>query len=188
MNYLAHIFLGGSDPEIQLGNFIADGLRRSEYEALPIGIQQGVMHHRKLDQFNDRHPAFRETVGQMKIRHKKYAPVVMDILNDHLLCLNWDLFSADAFNEFERTVYQSFDKLRHQLPDRPALRTSILVKHRYLKAYGTQEGLRDVLRRMDNRARFQSNFKTGVEDLYENLDFYNERFIELFNDLRTVYP
>ena len=36
MNYLAHIYLSGDDPGMQIGNFIADGVKGNHYPDYPL--------------------------------------------------------------------------------------------------------------------------------------------------------
>ena len=63
MNYLAHIFLSGNDRCIQIGNFIGDGVKGDGYKQYPRKFQQGILLHREIDAFSDRHPLVREAVG-----------------------------------------------------------------------------------------------------------------------------
>ena len=58
MNYLAHIFLSGGQPDIMIGNFIADSIKGSKYSAYPTEIQKGILLHRQIDTTTDAHPLF----------------------------------------------------------------------------------------------------------------------------------
>ena len=69
MNYLAHIFLSGNDRCIQIGNFIGDGVKGDGYKQYPRKFQQGILLHREIDAFSDRHPLVREAVGIGRERH-----------------------------------------------------------------------------------------------------------------------
>ncbi len=171
-----------------LGNFIADGLDRTEYGRLTVEIKRGVDHHRRLDTATDAHRSFRYMVSLLRSRHKKYAPVVADILNDHLLCLTWSRHSDLPFIEFEAEVYREFSGLLSALPPKSAQKTKVLLNHQYLKAYWSREGLGEVLRRMDKRAKFPSRFSQAAEDLYERLDDFTPPFLDLFEDLKLIKP
>ena len=188
MNYLAHIFLSREHPESMLGNFIADGLRRSEMDLLPEGILRGVRHHRLLDETTDRHAAFKLAASELRTRHGKYAPVVLDILNDHLLCINWERYDTKEFEHFESEVYREFGQLLDTLPPLARIKTEILIEHKYLKAYRSRIGMEGVMERMDRRARFHSNFQYAISDLYDDLEFFNRCFLQLFDDLLKIQP
>lgn len=57
MNYLAHIFLSGSNRKVQLGNFVGDAVKGSSYKNYPPDIAKGIQLHRAIDDYTDRHPA-----------------------------------------------------------------------------------------------------------------------------------
>ena len=42
MNYLAHIFLSGSNRKVQLGNFVGDAVKGSSYKNYPPDIAKGI--------------------------------------------------------------------------------------------------------------------------------------------------
>lgn len=85
MNYLAHIFLSGNDRCIQIGNFIGDGVKGDGYKQYPRKFQQGILLHREIDAFSDRHPLVREAVGIGRETFGRYSAVVNDILFDYFL-------------------------------------------------------------------------------------------------------
>lgn len=183
MNYLAHIFLSGDDPEVMLGNFIADGIKEKDLKNLPLSVVTGIRLHRRIDTLTDTHPSFKEASKILSGKHGKYAPVVLDILNDHLLCLNWESYSSEEFSTFEHTVYDRFRPLIEYLPVPYRRQVESLIEHEYLKAYRTRLGMSGVLARMDARTRFPSDFSNALDHLYDDLNFYSTHFNLLFSDL-----
>ena len=61
MNYLAHIYLSGNDPDLIFGNFIADAVPGKQYKNYSNRIQEGIILHREIDSFTDQHPIFRKS-------------------------------------------------------------------------------------------------------------------------------
>ena len=53
MNYLAHIYLSGNDPDLIFGNFIADAVPGKQYKNYSNRIQEGIILHREIDSFTD---------------------------------------------------------------------------------------------------------------------------------------
>lgn len=53
MNYLAHIFLSGSNRKVQLGNFVGDAVKGSSYKNYPPDIAKGIQLHRAIDDYTD---------------------------------------------------------------------------------------------------------------------------------------
>jgi len=188
LNYLAHIALSPEDPDIMLGNFIADSVRPNDVEQWSSGIQEGYELHKGIDKYTDAHPAFKSAVKRLRDNHKKYAPVVLDILNDHLLGKYWKRYEVTDFNKWSEAIYKKLEGFgEFQFPPKAERLYDGLMKHRYLHVYQSREGIEGVLSRMDKRARFTSNFVQGASDLYEDISFYEAKFDELYGDLQKEF-
>ena len=48
---------------------------------------------------------------------------------------------------------------------------------------GKEEGLRYVFERMEERAKFPTNFNKAVDDLLKDYDSYNQEFNQFFPDV-----
>ena len=184
MNYLAHLSLSNNDPATMMGNFIADDISHRELKELPSNIMKGVELHRLIDNYTDDHPAFRSSVEVFRSNHGKYATVIVDIINDHFLTLNWQSFIQTPFDSFEGKVYSSFEMLNGQVPPSANRHVTALLDHRYLKVYQTKEGMKGVMKRMDKRTRFKSDFLSTVDEAYDQIKILNHNFVELYTDLQ----
>jgi len=80
MNFLAHIYLSQDDPNITIGNFIADGIRGKNYKSYPKDIQIGILLHRHIDTFTDAHPIVRQSTKRLHENYSHYSGVIVDIL------------------------------------------------------------------------------------------------------------
>lgn len=89
MNYLAHIYLSGSDKQLQIGGFIADFVKGSKGGKHPVGIWNGIVLHRKIDSFTDSHPIVRELVELLRPEFGRYSAIVLDMYFDHLLAADF---------------------------------------------------------------------------------------------------
>ena len=85
MNFLAHIYLSGENKLIQIGNFMADGIRGNNYLNFPKDIQKGIILHRAIDTFTDAHPIFRKSKHRLHEKYGHYSGVITDIFYDHFL-------------------------------------------------------------------------------------------------------
>ena len=188
MNYLAHLFLSLDDPELMLGNFIADDIKLANVDILPVAIQKGVALHRRIDTFTDQQKPWKEAVHLFRTYHNKYAPVVVDIINDHLLATAWGDYSSVRLSDFEYGVYRSFEPMVGDLPPRAKRHVAALLEYKYLKAYESKEGIKNVMSRMDKRTRFPSDFESSVDQLYDNLELFKMHFHELISSLQSELP
>ena len=94
MNYLAHIFLSGSNRKVQLGNFVGDAVKGSSYKNYPPDIAKGIQLHRAIDDYTDRHPAVCEVVHRLQPEFGRYSGVLLDIYFDYLLASRFESFSG----------------------------------------------------------------------------------------------
>ena len=78
MNYLAHIFLSGSNRKVQLGNFVGDAVKGSSYKNYPPDIAKGIQLHRAIDDYTDHHPAVCEVVHRLQPEFGRYSGVLLD--------------------------------------------------------------------------------------------------------------
>ena len=183
MNYLAHLFLTQQDEQLTLGNFLADMLRKSEIEALPDEVQEGVMVHKKIDAYTDAHPLSREVADLLRPRHGKYAPVVVDLLYDYILGSHWQTFSDAGTAEFCEHIYAMLSKNFPNVPTRLQPRVRSMVSHRWLHGSFTAEGFRYTLQRMDERARFPSKFVEAMDDYDRHQDQMDTAFCKFFVEI-----
>ncbi len=113
MNYLAHIFLSGSNRKVQLGNFVGDAVKGSSYKNYPPDIAKGIQLHRAIDDYTDHHPAVCEVVHRLQPEFGRYSGVLLDIYFDYLLAYCFESFSGVFLEE----VYPDFLSFPpHQLP------------------------------------------------------------------------
>ena len=85
MNYLAHIYLSGTHTELRFGNFIADAVPGKQYAVYAKGIQEGILLHRAIDTFTDRHHIFRKHSKLLFPDFRHYSRVIVDMFYDHFL-------------------------------------------------------------------------------------------------------
>ncbi len=186
MNYLAHCFLSCSDPEILIGNFIADAVRPNELKNYSGRILEGIYLHREIDSFTDQHPYVREAVAILRPRHGKYSSVIIDIIWDYFLIKNWKDYSDESLRDFIDTVYTHFNSYKEQMPAKLASKIEAMMETDFLAAFGNREGLTRSFNYMDTRTKFPSNFVSAIQDLDENEEEFNRLFNLFFPELLAM--
>jgi len=186
MNYLAHLFLSCQDDDLVIGNFIADSIRNKELQTYSSAIQQGIILHRKIDSFTDKHPIVRQGTRRLHPHHGKYAPVVIDIFFDNLLAHNWHRYSSESLPDFAQKMYRLLAKRQLDLPLKMQKYVPNMIASNWLEKYGTKEGLQYTFERMDKRTKFPSNFKNAVSHLEADFDAFNDEFNLFFPDVQQM--
>lgn len=183
MNFLAHLFLSCDDEDLLIGNFIADFIRNKEVENYPLSIQKGIELHRQIDTYTDNHPMVRQGVRRLQVFHRKYAPVVIDIIYDHLLALNWSKYSGQSLDSFAKDIYSILEKRMQELPPKLQRRLPGMIRGQWLQSYRTREGMLFTLKKMDERTAFPSSFGQALQHLDNDFDAYQSEFYQFFPDL-----
>ncbi len=183
MNFLAHMFLTYGDKEHTVGNYIADFIRNRDLVLFSDKIVQGIMLHRHIDYYTDTHYEVLKSTRKLRTRHKKYAPVVIDVFYDYILSKNWDKFSDIDMRSFADTIYVHLNEYSEEFPIHLQDITSGMIADDFLLKYGTRTGIEKTFRRIGKRAKFSSNFATAFEDLENNYDEINDGFLKFFPNL-----
>lgn len=61
MNFLAHLFLGRDTDDLLVGSYLGDFVKGEINGELPTDITRGILLHRHIDSFTDRHPLHKIT-------------------------------------------------------------------------------------------------------------------------------
>ncbi len=180
MNYLAHLYLSGEDDELKIGNFIADALRKKQWVHYPEGVVRGIKLHHSIDFFTDHHPIVETSKARMRKSQGKYAPVVVDILYDHFLSARFSTYSEVPIARFADNAYALMQGNMDLLPSPIQKMLPYMIRHNWLVAYGSKEGLQSVFNGMSRRARFQNNMHLAVRELFAAYALYAQEFETFF--------
>ncbi|MFC6999647.1 acyl carrier protein phosphodiesterase [Rufibacter roseus] len=184
MNYLAHLFLSGNDPDLQIGNFIADSVRGAQILLYPERVQQGIKLHRQIDAFTDCHPIVAETKARLRPLFRKYAGVVADLYFDHFLAVQFSHFSAEPLPAFAAAAYSHILSRPELLPERVHHFLPHMVRHNWLVSYAKVEGITRALQGLSQRTTFESGMEKAGEELLLNYASYEEEFARFFPELQ----
>ncbi len=185
MNFLAHLYLSGDDNDLKIGNFIGDHIKGKTINDLPSGIRQGVLLHRKIDQFTDSHPVVLQSKERLRPGFRKYAPVIADIYYDHFLAVNWNEFSRVGLVSYADDFYRLTSGYDHMLPQRTKVMLTYMISNNWLVSYASMEGIHKVLTGMSKRTSFESGMEKAAEELRANYTYYENEFRIFFKDLES---
>jgi len=185
LNYLAHSFLSGNDPELLVGNFIADSVRGSQLQLYPEKVVKGIILHRQIDTFTDTHPVVQQSKDRLRPTYRKYAGVITDVYYDHFLAVNFQHYANITLSEYAQNVYALIQSHASILPERVLYFLPYMVKQNWLLNYANLEGIGRSLTGLSRRTTFISHMETAVADLEEHYDLYFAEFKAFFPELRA---
>ena len=183
MNYLAHLHLSNHHPMLTIGNIIADFINNKQVEFYSPAVQQGIFLHRFIDTYTDQHPVVRQGTERLRPSQGKYAPVVIDILFDHLLAINWEKYSSMSLPNFAQKQYTLLAENLEILPKKLQKNLPKMIKGNWLEGYGEEAGIRYTLERMDERTKFPSSFVKAYDTLQEFYPLFEKEFNAFYPEL-----
>ena len=183
MNFLAHQFLSFDDPALKTGNLLGEFVKGKDYQQYIPALQKGILLHRKIDDFTDRHPLVCELSKSMHTIFHKYSPVIVDIYFDYCLAINWWRFSDQNLNNFAQNTYAELQSFAPILPARIQTVINRMREHDWLSHYQTMEGIQMSFNNLIHRARFDNNIKEAISYLYVHQKNIEAIFLEFFPEI-----
>ncbi len=185
MNFLAHIYLSGEYDSIKIGNFIADGIRGKKYLEYPEDIQKGIILHRAIDTFTDKHKIVRQSTKRLHEKYGHYSGIIVDLFYDYYLAKNWSAYSNIPLDTYVTSFYTLLQTHYDILPARYKKMLPYMIKDNWLLNYGNIEGMSRVLDGMNRRTKNKSKMNFAILELEKYHDEFENEFTSFFDELIT---
>ncbi len=183
MNFLAHLYLSGHDADLRVGNFIGDHVKGRDYDTYPDRIREGILLHRQIDEFTDKHDLVKQGASRFKPRMGRYASVVIDVVFDHFLASRWERYSLDSLREFSDNAFADLESNFEILPEKVKRFLPLMKASDRLVGYSKIEGLHEAIDRMSKHTSLPSEPDFVVEVVEQNLTEYIQEFSLFFDEV-----
>lgn len=184
MNFFAHLVLAEPTAESRFGNLLADFCRGVDLSQYAPAIQAAVWRHRVIDRFTDQHEAVRQTRLLFSPRYRRFAPVITDLLWDHLLLVHWQQFDARPLAPLCQQFYQQLSQQRAQMPAAMAHTIQLLIQQDWFTHYQQLDGIAAALDNMARRLRFANQFAGSRQEFEPQLEQFYQIFCQFYPQLR----
>ncbi len=183
MNFLAHVYLSGNDPQMLIGNFIADMVKGKQIDCYNPAVVEGILLHRKIDAYTDTHPMVQKSKDRLRPRYRLYAGVVVDMYFDHFLASLWADYSSIPLPEFAQEVYSLLESNIEMFPPMARRMLPYMVNNNWLEAYAEPEKLRRHFGGIARRTPYPSGVEDAVDDLLLHYEEFKREFQTFFPEL-----
>jgi acyl carrier protein phosphodiesterase len=184
LNFLAHIYLSGENPEVVFGNFIGDGVKGNQSQSYSPNVQKGIALHRFIDEYTDNHPLNSEARKLIRPHFRKYSGVVLDMYFDHFLSVNWEAYHTVSLETYADETHRLLNQFEHQMPEKTKRFFHYMKMYNWLVNYRDVEKLRSVFNGMAGRTSFESNMEIADKVLVEHYQSLENTFGLFFPDLQ----
>lgn len=177
MNFLAHLYLSGDDPEIKVGNFIGDFVKgRNLLDRYPATVARGIELHRAIDEFTDAHEVVQESKQRLRPNYRHYAGVIVDVFYDHYLASLWSDYHHQPLAQFAAESYALIKNSEIELPSRVLYMLPYMERGNWLVNYARLEGIHRALTGMSRRTTFESKMDEAIADLQRDYEQFKTEF------------
>ncbi|MFH2143494.1 MAG: ACP phosphodiesterase [Bacteroidota bacterium] len=183
MNYLAHLYLSGLNDNVRFGNMIGDFVKGNNYKNFPEDIKKGILLHRDIDSYTDRHKIISESKKLFAPKYHKHAGIVIDIVFDHFLARNWEIYSEKNLQAFARHAYLILVRNHKLIPSKVKYFLPFMIVNNWLVSYKNIEFIRKVFTRMPYRTSLPDESKFCMETFKNNYDWLENNFFTFFSEL-----
>ncbi len=183
MNFLAHIYLSGTNEKLMVGNFIGDYVKGNKYENYAAPIKDGILLHRQIDYFTDTHAKFREGKKLLVDDFGLYSGIIMDLFYDYFLAKNWNNYSELTLREFAKRSHAVLLSNFLHLPSRVQAFLPFLIQNKRLESYARKNGIQKSLETMSRYTSLPDKAETAINILKQNFDYFENNFTSFMADI-----
>ncbi len=192
MNFLAHAYLSFNDPEILVGNMISDFVKGKKQYDYPARIRDGIILHRAIDGFTDSHPATTRAKKVFKEHYRLYSAVFTDVVYDHFLATDKNIFTVSTLQYFSESVYKTLTYHEKYLPQTFARMFPYMKSQDWLFNYSTLDGIQHSFNGIARRARYFDSsevaFKLFLTEYEELKQCYHSFIADVTAFARNAVP
>ena len=195
MNFLAHCLIGsratGGHPDapsaaaLLAGGFLGDFVKGRVPAEMPADLALGVRLHRRVDAYSNQHPDIRISSDRFPAELRRLAPILVDILCDHLLSRSWSDYHDQEISQFTDRIYVEVAAHADWLPDTGIQFLDYAREKDLLARYGdwtvAEGAMRSITRRL-KRPELNPLLADAVPPLLEALEADFHRY---FPDILT---
>lgn len=185
MNYLAHLYLAGDDPDERFGSLLGDFVKGRPEQAYDGAVLLGILLHRRVDSFTDAHPVFARSRARVEPGLRRFAGVLVDLFFDHFLARDWASLHPTPLECYARDIYRMVTRREAEMP------ASMVPAMRYMVAYDSLHAYRDrrhvarALGGIGRRLKRPVPLEQGVRDLERREADFQADFRDFFPQLQA---
>lgn len=168
-------------------NLFGDFVKGKDLSMYPQKIQEGIILHRKIDQYIDHHPALLELFHKLYADLPKVTGIAVDLYFDHLLAKNWDQFHDQKLDDFIQKFYTSIDPATTFYTAHFQFVLSKMQEKNWLHNYQYLDGLNKSCVGVSRRLSFPNKLVDAVKIFLKHEATIEETFYVYMKDAREFF-
>ena len=173
MNFLAHSWLARDNEAHLAGAFLGDFVKGPIPSALSKELQEGIRLHRRIDSISNKMEEMRSTYWRFGPKLRRVAPILLDLVADHILALHWDSYGEGELSDFTRHCYRSIAE--YNIPSSAERLYRHTVERDLWSNYADLDVILRVMRGILKRLG-KDEFENGLEVVRRDLSLFHKDF------------
>ena len=186
MNYLAHLWLTEQAGLPLPGAILGDLVRGRLDGRFPAALERSIQLHRRIDVLTDSHPLVVAARGAYTGGARRYAGIVLDLVHDHCLALDWPRYSREDLKLFARRAAQAVAAEKEGFRLAGTSAPSAWRFRRLLLSYVQQSSIDSAVRRVASRLKQPQGLIEAARDWRAHLPQARSNLPLLLEDLRAA--
>lgn len=172
MNHLAHCWLARGNDGLVAGGFLGDYYKGPIQQDLPKELQRGIRLHRYIDSLSNQMPEIRSTYERFGTELRRVAPILLDLVADHLLARHWDSHGKGELSDFTANCYRIIGE--YKIPNVGKRIFDHVVSRDLWCEYANFDVILSVMCRILTRLRLEDRAIHLAELEFKLSDFYDD--------------
>jgi acyl carrier protein phosphodiesterase len=186
MNYLAHLWLSEQAGLPLPGAILGDMVRGRLDGRFPPQLERSIALHRRIDVVTDSHPLVVAARSRYAPGARRYAGIVLDIVHDHCLALDWSRYSDESLADFTRRAADALAAEREGFALAGKSAPSAWRFRRLLLSYAGESGIDRAIKRTAMWMKKPEGLIEAGRDWREHLPQVQAMLPQLLADLRLA--
>lgn len=184
MNYLAHLYLAGSQPGMVVGGFLADFVKGPLCGKYPHDIEAGMRLHRRIDSWSDQHPHIQSLKQILPDPFYRYTGIVADVLCDHALSCYWTDHTGQSLEDFSREKLNTLHASKFLYPERAQRVLARMHSGNWLTNYHNLDYCLSALTYIGQRLKRANPLHELEQPVKQNYRQISHLCLDIIGDLR----
>lgn len=186
MNFLAHLLLTDEAGLPLAGAILGDRVRGPLVGRFPQPLERSIQLHRQVDATTDAHPAVHALIRQFPGPRRRYAPIIVDMLLDHCLTLDWAHYCEEPLERFTRRASVALADSAEWFEQAGGWVPQAWLFQRLLLSYRRESGLDRALRRLAQRLKRPQGLIDAAEGWAAYVPAGRDTLADLMPELRSL--
>lgn len=186
MNYLAHLWLTEQAGLPLPGAILGDLVRGRLDGRFAPALERSIQLHRRIDVLTDSHSVVVAARGAYIGGVRRYAGIVLDLVHDHCLALDWPRYSPEPLALFARRSAQALAAEREGFALAGSSAPSAWRFRRLLLSYVQESSIDSAVRRVASRLKQPQGLIEAARDWRTHLPQARSNLPLLLEDLRAA--